>query len=88
MRTDFAILETQRIAVRMGAVLPEDYRPARTVNGRTRTCRWIEIGCAHQRPAAVITVDGEQLQSALLEPKTAKPLPLLQRFAGAMLRWC
>lgn len=101
-RTDFAVLGTQQITQRMGAVLPsnfaqlrgatlpEDYRPAKVVNGRARTCRYIEIGIAHQasRNPNDFTSSEEHLQDALLEPRTAKPLPLLQRIAGAVWRWC
>lgn len=92
MRTDFAILETRRIAGRMGAVLPEDLV---VIKGRVRTPitnsgGGVLIGCAHQprRHPHDFTVNEERLQSALLEPRTAKPLPLLQRIAGAVCRWC
>lgn len=39
-----------------------------------------------QRPAP-IAPDAERLQSALLERRTAAPLPVLQRMAGAIWRW-
>lgn len=32
--------------------------------------------------------DERLLQKALLEKRTAAPLPLLQRIAGAVWRWC
>jgi hypothetical protein len=89
-RTDFAVLGTQQVAQRMGVTLPEDYRPAKVVNGRARTCRYVEIGIAHHasRNPHDFTTSEEALQSALLEPRTSKPLPLLQRIAGAVWRRC
>lgn len=89
-RTDFAVLGTHAVAQRMGVVLPEQYRPAKVVQGRVQTCRLIDIGIAHQasRSPHDFTTSEEQLQAALLEKRTAKPLPLLQRIAGAVWRWC
>lgn len=37
-------------------------------------------------PPRIVSRDAERLQSALLEPKTAQPLPLVQRIAGAIWR--
>lgn len=45
------------------------------------------IGRAYVRPSPrVISRDAEHLQTALLEPRTAEPLPLVQRLAGALWR--
>lgn len=48
----------------------------------------ILIGSPWQAAPAPLTVDAELLQSALLEPRTASPRPLLYRIAGAIWRWC
>lgn len=37
-------------------------------------------------PPRIVSRDAERLQSALLEPKTAQPLPLVQRIAGVLWR--
>ena len=45
------------------------------------------IGRAYVPPSPrIVSRDAERLQSALLEPKTAQPLPLVQRIAGAFWR--
>lgn len=45
----------------------------------------VVIGRAYVPPSPrVISRDAVHLQSALLEPKTAQPLPLVQRIAGAL----
>lgn len=87
-RTDFAVLGTQRVAARMGVALPVFKGCVRTPI--TQRGGGILIGCLHQprRHPDDFTSNEEQLQSALLEPRTAKPLPLLQRIAGAVWRWC
>ncbi|KWT89312.1 MULTISPECIES: hypothetical protein [unclassified Variovorax] len=67
---------------------PEAYRPPRVVNGRLITCRLVEIGCAHELRPPALSRDAEAIQGALLEPRTARPLPLINRIAGAVWRWC
>lgn len=37
-------------------------------------------------PPRIVSRDAEHLQSALLEPRTKQPLPLVQRIAGALWR--
>jgi len=86
-RTDFAVLGTQRIAKSMRVTLPEHYRQPRVVNGRVETCRLVQIGCAHQPKLPALSPDAESIQAALLEPRTARPLPLFNRIAGAVWRW-
>lgn len=44
------------------------------------------IGCAYTHRPPVATRDGETLQEALLDPRTAKPLTPMQRIAGALWR--
>lgn len=45
------------------------------------------IGRAYVRPSPrIVSRDAEHLQTALLEPRTAQPLPLVQRIAGAFWR--
>lgn len=83
----FAELRTREIAAAMRVTLPECYRPARVVNGRVETCRLVQIGCAHTPKPAPLTRDAELTQAALLEPRTARPLSLLQRIAGALWAW-
>lgn len=53
----------------------------------TVTATGLRIGIAHQRPPARIDREAERLQVALLEPRTARPLTLLQRLLGAIWRW-
>lgn len=86
-RTDFAVLETHRIAKALRVTLPLHYREPHIVNGRVETCRLVQIGCAHQPKLPALTPDAENLQAALLERRTARPLPLFNRIAGAVWRW-
>lgn len=46
----------------------------------------VVIGRCHIPRPAVCTRDGETLQEALLEPRTASPRPLIARIAGAAWR--
>mgnify|MGYP003514257598 CR=1 FL=1 len=72
-----------------GAVVCTDYHPPRMQeNARAITCRGIVIGGAIAPPVPTITQDGERIQAALLEPRTAHPLSLINRIAGAAWRWC
>jgi hypothetical protein len=87
-RTDFAELHPQLSARAMRITLPEAYRPARPVRAGIETCRFLTIGCAHQPKPSDMSRDAEDIQSALLEPRTARPLPLMNRIAGAIWRWC
>jgi hypothetical protein len=74
-RAEASVLASRQIARRMGAVFPECYRPPRMVGDTVETCRLIRIGCAYQRPPVDdITADGEQLQTALLDKRTASEL--------------
>jgi len=84
----FAALRNDAIAREMGVTLPEMYWEPRRVENGLKTCRGIVIGGAIAPAKPVLGVDAEHLQAALLEPRTAKPLPLLQRIAGAFVRWC
>lgn len=47
----------------------------------------VAIGCLHQPRPPVATKDGERLQEALLEPRTAQPASALARVAGALWSW-
>lgn len=47
----------------------------------------VRIGCAYQRPAPRPSSDQEQVQAALLEPRTTLPQTALQRVIGAIVRW-
>lgn len=47
----------------------------------------VVIGRCHIPRPPVFTRDGETLQEALLEPRTATPRPLIARIAGAAWRW-
>lgn len=71
------------------ATLPEDFRPARVIDGKVQTCKHLQIGAMHTPDAQLPEIygDAEMLQSALLEPRTARPLPLILRAAGAAWRW-
>ena len=72
-----------------GAVVCTDYHPPRIMeNARAITCRGIVIGGAIAPPLPTITQDGERIQAALLEPRTAQPQTMLQRLFGAFWGWC
>lgn len=65
----------------------------RIVNGRVLTPRTssgggIVIGGAYTPASPPPSRDAEHIQCALLEPRTARALPVLQRIAGAVWRWC
>lgn len=47
----------------------------------------VVIGSCHIERPPIATRDGETLQAALLEPRTAAPRPLLARLAGAFWSW-
>lgn len=47
----------------------------------------VVIGRCHIPRPPVATRDGETLQEALLEPRTAKPASALARVAGALWSW-
>lgn len=73
----------------MRAALPAHYAPPVPMHGRTlRTCRGIHIGGAIAPRMPAVSQDGERLQAALLEPRTAAPRPVLLRIAGAVWGWC
>jgi len=46
------------------------------------------IGSAYRPKPAEMDSDAQRLQTALLDPRTAKPLPPLLRPFGAFVRWC
>jgi hypothetical protein len=48
----------------------------------------ILIGSRWERGPIPLAADAELIQSALLEKRTARPLPVLQRVAGAIWKWC
>ena len=87
-RTDFAVLGTQRVARDLGVTLPELYWAPRPVRNGLKTCRGVVIGGAIEPKPAEMGSNALHLSAALNEPRTAKPLPLLQRIAGAVWRWC
>lgn len=43
---------------------------------------------AQQTLAPCDLIDADRLQAALLDARTARPLPLLMRVLGAIWRWC
>lgn len=47
----------------------------------------LRIGIAHIPRPEPVQGDALRLQSALLEPRTARPLPWLAAIAGAIWRW-
>lgn len=47
----------------------------------------IVIGGAYIPPAPAMTRTDELVQAALLEPRTAQPMSLLQSVLGAIWRW-
>ena len=73
----------------MNRTLPSAYKPPVPVHGRAlRTCRGIHIGGALAPRLPEFSKDAELIQEALLEPRTARDAPVLQRIAGAVWRWC
>ncbi|GEM_PF-5297947 len=53
---------------------PTAYTPPRWLpSGRLQTCRGIVIGGAIAPPLPTMTQDGERIQAALLDPRTARP---------------
>lgn len=53
-----------------------------------RTKSGVVVGCLYQRPAPRHDRDALRLQEALLDPRTAKPLPPVARVLGAFWNWC
>lgn len=47
----------------------------------------IKIGCAYTPPARPASDDAERIQSALLDPLTARPLPLVTRLYRRIAHW-
>lgn len=47
----------------------------------------VVIGRCHIPRPPVATRDGETLQEALLEPRTARPASVIAQVAGALWRW-
>lgn len=62
--------------------------PRRLPSGSYQTCAGIVIGGAIAPALPITTQDGERIQAALLDPRTAAPLPLLVRAARAFWAWC
>lgn len=48
----------------------------------------VVIGCAYLPPPSPIFKHAEQLQTALLEPRTATEPPVWRRALGRFWRWC
>lgn len=84
----FAALRNDAIARDLGVTLPELYWAPRPVRNGLKTCRGVVIGGAIEPKPAEMGSNALHLSAALNEPRTAKPLPLLQRIAGAVWRWC
>lgn len=71
------------------AVTCANYHPPRMLpKGTLRTCTGVVIGGAIGPRVPTMTQDGERIQEALLDPRTAVARPLLARIAGAVVRWC
>lgn len=96
----FAELRVVELTAGMGVRAPRACRPTfpraiapvRVLNGRTYTRKTasgggIAIGCAYTPRPPAMSADAELAQAALLEPRTARPLPFLNRVAGALWRW-
>jgi len=48
----------------------------------------VVIGSAYRPAPPAMDRDAQRLQSALLDPRTANPLPPMLRPVGAFVRWC
>ncbi len=53
----------------------------------TVTPAGLRIGRAHVPPPLPVQGDAVLIQAALLEPRTARPLPLLQALIGRVWKW-
>jgi hypothetical protein len=86
---DRAICRNAEIAQALRVTLPSNYRAPVPMHGRTlRTCSGVHIGGAIAPRMPAFSSDAELIQQALLETRTARPLPALQRIAGALWAWC
>lgn len=70
------------------AQLHAPHRPVVMVNGRPCTASGAVLLSATPFPTPPLTQDDELLQAALLEPRTAAPLPRFLRLVGDIWRWC
>ena len=71
-----------------GAVVCTDYHPPRMQeNARAVTCRGIVIGGAIAPPLPTMPADGELIQAALLDPRTATARPLWARVLQGVIGW-
>ncbi len=72
----------------MSACLPHNYRAPRWLpSERLQTCRGIVIGGAIAPPVPTMTVDGERIQAALLDPRTARPRRRIAPLLLALWGW-
>jgi len=71
----------------MNPVLPDGYRPPEQKGLWLQTCKGVQIGITARPRMPHPDEDGGLVQEALLEPRTARPLRLIQRAAGAVWRW-
>ena len=53
----------------------------------TVTPAGLRIGRAHVPPPLPVQGDAVLIQAALLEPRTARPLPVIQQIAGVVYKW-
>lgn len=73
----------------MSAVLPHAYRAPRWLpSGRLQTCTGIVIGGAIAPPTPTMTQDGERIQAALLDSRTARPRSWWAGALSALWRAC
>ena len=80
--------QAMRAARRPGPAIPSNYHPPRWLpGGRLQTCSGIVIGCAIAPRMPPMTKDGERIQAALLDPRTARPRAWWERALGAVWRW-
>jgi hypothetical protein len=61
--------------------------PARRVRATPFNTGKVQIGIAHTPKPAPLTADQERMQAALLDQRTARPQPMLQRLFGAIWSW-
>lgn len=64
-----------------------DFEVRPPANGLVGTSTGILIGSRWTPKPAPLPADAELLQSALLEPRTARPIPLPHRLIGAIVGW-
>jgi hypothetical protein len=79
--------ERRRQCKRNDQVLQASVRTFTRAARMVTTSTGITIGIAHQPKPQAMGTHAENLQAALLDPRTARPLTPVKRLLGALWRW-